>query len=390
MKKLLIAIIILAAAGGAAWFYLSPDKAKTAAAAAAAAGPVTVEARKGTVSVVVEGAAIVEPYRQVTLRSPASSVLTGVARSGEKFDQGGIVASLDDAVLRNALGQAEILLAQAEVDAQRAKLAAERAAKDVRDKKTLLDNRALSPDQYAAAEEAVRNADLALEAANLKVKQTRLSVDRSRRDLTETRIRAPFAGTVLKTYVSAGDLVSANAQVALFGDISRLRLIAEVDEFDIGKISIGQTVTIGGDSVGPDPIRSKVENISPMAEIVNNISIFEVSAIVNNTEGKLRPGMSADFSILIKSDKGIVVPAKSVSTVRGRSYIEVIENGETVKKRVEIGADDGINIVILEGLDEGAAVVIPGAVPVSAAPQPAASGEKSVLPITIPGAGGSK
>ena len=388
MKKLFIVILIIAAAGGVAWFSLSKDKSETA--AVASAGPVTVEAKKGSVSVVVEGAAIVEPYQQVTLRSPASSMLTRVARGGESFDRNGIVASLDDTVLRNTLAQAELLLAQAEVDARRAKLASERAAKDVRDKKTLLDNRALSPDQYAVAEEAARNADLALEAAELKVKQSRLSVDRARKELKETMIRAPFPGTVLKTFVAPGDLVSANAPIALFGDISRLRLIAEVDEFDIGKISLGQIVTIGGDSVGPEPIRSKVESISPMAEIVNNISIFEVSALVNNTEGKLRPGMSADFSILIKSDKGLVVPAKSISTVRGRSYINVLENGEIVKKRVEIGANDGINIVVLEGIEEGAQVVVPGAVPASAAAQPAASGEKSVLPITIPGAGGSR
>lgn len=388
MKKPFIVILIIAAAGGVAWFSLSKDKSETA--AVASAGPVTVEAKKGSVSVVVEGAAIVEPYQQVTLRSPASSMLTRVARGGESFDRNGIVASLDDTVLRNTLAQAELLLAQAEVDARRAKLASERAAKDVRDKKTLLDNRALSPDQYAVAEEAARNADLALEAAELKVKQSRLSVDRARKELKETMIRAPFPGTVLKTFVAPGDLVSANAPIALFGDISRLRLIAEVDEFDIGKISLGQIVTIGGDSVGPEPIRSKVESISPMAEIVNNISIFEVSALVNNTEGKLRPGMSADFSILIKSDKGLVVPAKSISTVRGRSYINVLENGEIVKKRVEIGANDGINIVVLEGIEEGAQVVVPGAVPASAAAQPAASGEKSVLPITIPGAGGSR
>ena len=388
MKKTLIAILILAAMGGAAWIYLTQKK--TQPTAGAADGPVTVEAKKGSVSVVVEGAAVAEAFQQVTLRSPASSVLTYVARSGDKFERGGVVATLEDAVFLNALSQAEVLLSQAEVDAQRAKLAADRAVKDMKDKKLLLDNRALSPDQYSAAEEAARNAELALEAANLKVKQARLSVDRARRDLAETKIRAPFAGTVLKTYVSAGDLVSANAQVVLFGDISRIRLVAEIDEFDVGKISEGQTVTISGDSVGPDPIRSKVERISPIATVVNNISIFEVSAVVDNADGKLRPGMSADFSILIKSDKGIVVPAKSVSTIRGRSYVEVFENGEAVKKRVEKGADDGVNVVILEGLEEGAKVVVPGAVPVSTAPQPIASGEKSVLPITIPGTGGSK
>ena len=110
---------------------------------------------------------------------------------------------------------------------------------------------------------------------------------------------------------------------------------------------------------------------------------------MQNEEGLLRPGMSADFSILIKSDKGLVVPSKTVSTVRGRSYLDVLENGEAVKKRVEIGANDGLNLVVLSGIEEGELVIIPGAVPVSVNVAPAASptAEKSVLPITIPGSG---
>jgi HlyD family secretion protein len=388
MKKVLLVLAIVAAAGFGLWYFLTPKQ--PAVSAAAAAGPVTVEAKKGAVSIVVEGAAIMEPFNQVTLRSPAASILTFVARSGETLPKGGVVASLDDGVLRNTLGQAEILLAQAEVDLQRAKIAAERSAKDMRDKKTLLDAKALSPDQYTIAEETLKNADLALESAGLKVKQAKLSVDKSRRDLLEAKIRAPFAGTVLKTFVEPGDLASPNTAVALFGDVSKVRLTAEVDEFDIGKVAVGQSVTVSGDSVGTDPIRAKIDMISPIAEIVSNIAIFPVSAVVANSEGRLRPGMSADFSILIKSDKGLVVPAKSVSTVRGRSYIEVVENGEVVKKRVEKGADDGINVVILEGLEEGAKVVVPGVLPVGAPAATQAEAGKSVLPNTIPGTGGAK
>lgn len=390
MKKILVLAVVIAAAGAAAWYFYSSAQ-SSAAAAAASAGPVTVEAKRGTVSVAVEGAAIAEPSRQVTLRAPAASVITAVAREGAWAERGAVVAALDDAVLRNNLNQSEVLLAQAEVDARRAKLALDRAEKDVADKKSLLESRALSADQLAIAEEAARNAELAMEAADLRVRQSRLAVDKSRRDLAEARIRAPFAGTVLKAFVSPGDLVGVNTAVALFGAVDSLRLTAEVDEFDISKISEGQQVTISGDSVGTEPIRTKVESVSPMAEVINNISIFKVSALVPNTDGRLRPGISADFSVLIFSDKGIIVPSKSVSTVRGRSYVDVVENGEVVKKRVEKGADDGINTVVLEGLDEGARVVVPGAVPVSAVPS--ASGgttEKSVLPITVPGAGGTR
>jgi len=387
MKKIVIPTALIAAAA-AAWFFLAPRGGTPDTAAAA---PATVEARKGSVSLVVEGAAIAEPFRQVALRTQSASVVTFAAREGSRLARGEVVVALDDAALRNTAGQMEILYSQAEVEALRSRLTRDRAVKDLADRKVLLDNKALSPGDYLLAEEAARAADLALETAELKVRQARLAADRAKSDLAESRIRAPFDGTVLKVQVSPGDLVGAAAQVALFGDIHRIRFAAEVDEFDIAKIAEGQAVTISGDSVGPEPIHSVVESVSPMAEIVNNISIFTVTAVVPNGEGRLRPGVSADFAILLRSDRGLVVPSKSVSTVRGRSYVDVMGTDGPVRKRVVTGADDGSRVVVLEGLEEGDLVVLPGAPAPGTPAAPGASGsEKSVLPITIPGTGGGR
>ncbi|GAB1483011.1 efflux RND transporter periplasmic adaptor subunit [Treponema sp.] len=389
MKKSLLALLIIAVLGIAAWFILQSNKPKPV---AEEAGPQTSIAKKGSVSVVVDGAAIVEPYQQVTLRSSGAALLTSILRSGQHVQQNGVVASLDDSLSRSNRTQAELALSQAELEAQKAKLAAERSRKDAADTKALLESRATSPEKLVLAEENIKNAEIAYDTAEIKVRMAQLVLDKARREVQDALVKAPFSGTVLKTYTEVGDLLSPNTQIALFGDLSRLRLSAEVDEFDIGKIAVGQQVSISGDSIGEEAIRSTVEAISPIAQIVNNISIFTVSAVINNEEGRLRPGMSADFSILIKSDKGLVVPAKSVSSVRGRSYIEVLENGLVEKKRIEIGANDGINLVVLSGIEEGDAVVIPGVAPVGVSSTPAASATaaKSVLPLPIPGSGGVK
>jgi len=389
MKKILLALLIIAVLGTTVWVIAQSNKVKPV---AEEAGPQTSIAKKGSVSVAVEGAAIVEAYQQVTLRSSGAALLTSILRSGQRVNQNGVVARLDDSLSRSNRTQAELALSQAELEAQKAKLAAERSRKDAADTKALLESRAASPEKLVLAEENVKNAEIAYDTAAIKVRMAQLVLEKASREVQDAVVKAPFTGTVLRTYTEAGDLLSPNAQIALFGDLSRLRLSAEVDEFDIGKIAIGQQVTISGDSIGEDAIRSTVESISPIAQIVNNISIFTVSAVVANEDGKLRPGMSADFSILIKSDKGLVVPAKSVSTVRGRSYIEVLVNGVVEKKRIEIGANDGINLVVLSGIDEGNEVIIPGAAPVGVSSTPAASATtaKSVLPITIPGSGGSK
>lgn len=95
--------------------------------------------------------------------------------------------------------------------------------------------------------------------------------------------------------------------------------------------------------------------------------------------------MSADISILIQSDKGLVVPSKAVSRVRTRSYIKVFEDGEIKTKRVTTGADNGISIVVLDGLEEGDLVVVEQAAGFSLSNEPDSAGS-SVIPISVPGA----
>jgi HlyD family secretion protein len=175
-----------------------------------------------------------------------------------------------------------------------------------------------------------------------------------------------------------------------FADLSKVRLQAEVDEFDIGKVQSGQPVTITSDALGEGSLQSKVERVSPAAEVINNISIFKVSTVLENKDNRLKPGMSADISILISSDKGIVVPSKAVSTVRTRSYVKVFEEEEIKTKRVTIGANDGVNVAVLDGLVEGELVVLPDSAGITLSTQSQTSTGSSVVPITVPGTGGTR
>jgi HlyD family secretion protein len=177
-----------------------------------------------------------------------------------------------------------------------------------------------------------------------------------------------------------------------FADVSRLRLNAEVDEFDIAMVEVGMPVVITADAMGRDSLSSTVERISPAAEVINNISIFTVSTVIRSTTTVLRPGMSADIAILISDDTGLVIPANAVSSVRGRSYLDVVEDGEVVTRRVVAGATNGTNTVILEGLGEEDLVVVPQLASFSL-DTPAAEpdgGSSSLLPISVPGTGGSR
>jgi HlyD family secretion protein len=244
-------------------------------------------------------------------------------------------------------------------------------------------------DQVTKAEETVTNAELAVEGARVKIDQNRLLLDKARTELAGTIVTAPFSGVVLKSSASAGDVVNAGNVLLTLADVSRVRLNAEVDEYDIGQITVGLPVTVTSDALPDADLKSKVERVSPAAEIINNISIFTVSTVLRNDDGSLRPGMSADISILVSSDSGIIVPSKTVSTVRDRSYVKVYENGEVVTKRVTAGSSDGVNTAVLEGLAEGDLVVLPESASLNLTTTTTSSGT-SIVPITVPGTGGSR
>ena len=390
MKKkgltVVVIVVLIAAAGVGGWFLLS-RRAADAAAAQAAEQVATVEAKAGTVQVKVEGPSVVEPYAVQTIRSRIDGVVVQAVQEGDAVSAGGVLVRFDPVDQEKAVRQAELTLAQARVNRERTEATLVKARADVEVKRALFASRAIAQDQVAAAEDAVGAAEHALKLADIAVSQSALSLDGAKRDREATVVRAPFSGVVIKADLSLGDLVGRSAALLDLADLSRVRLQAEVDEFDISKVEVGQAATVTSDAIGGESLRSKVERISPTAEIVSNISIFKVATVLDNSDGRLRPGMSADISILVRSDKGIVVPSKAVATTRGRSYIKVLANGEVETKRVTLGADDGVSVAVLEGLEAGELVVVATTGGLTLTGAAASSSGTSVIPITVPGAG---
>ncbi len=380
---IIVLVVIGASVGG--YLYLS----NTSADIEEATKILTVEAKEGSVSVLVEGPSVVEPYISQSIRSKIGGVIMESPEEGDTFKKGEIIIKFDSSDVEKGYRQAELKLEQAKVNRDKAKDSLVKLKSDLAGKEKLLSTGAVSKSEVDSLKEAVSNAEYALKLAELTVADAVLALDTARDNLNAATIRAPFDGIILTVNVGRGDLVSPGSLLAVFADLSRVRLQAEVDEFDIGKVKPGLPVTITSDALGDTKIRSKVERVSPQAEVVNNISIFKISTVVSNKDRKLMPGMSADISVLIRSDKGIVVPSKAVSTVRTRSYIKVLENGEVKTKRIKIGANDGVNIAVLDGLEAGEQVVVPGGTSFSLSTGTTSSGS-SIVPITVPGTGGTK
>ncbi len=344
-----------------------------------------IEAVPGSVAIKVEGPSVAEPVKTQTIRSALEGTVIFIKEEGDIITEGDIIAALDERDNQNQIKQAEINLAKAQLSRNKSNDLLNSALIDLEGKKKLSAGGAISADQVEIAKTLVENSRYNLSSSDLDVAQAKLALEVANKDLENTKIHAPFSGVVLSSALTEGDLVNKGSSLLTIADISKIKLTAEIDEFDIAMVKTGQKVTITSDSLGDKILSSTVSTISPAAEVINNISIFKVSTIIDNKEGSLKPGMSADIAILIKSDKGLIVPSKAVSSVRTRSYIKVFEGGKIVTKKITTGADNGINIVVLDGLEEGELVVVEQAPGFSLSGTSSTSSGSSVIPISIPG-----
>ncbi len=392
-RRLIIAVLIAAVAGTGWIVYERNNAAQTAENGEPKLE--TAEALEGTVSVTVESPAIAEPYRLRTLRAPAGATVQFVAQSGALLRGGDPLIVFDSQTAERQVALAEIALREAEINRERALDSVAKAEKLLAEREALLSSGAVAREQVDSARDQLAGARFTLQSAELAVDKARLALRTATDDYGATVMRAPFDGTVLSSSVNEGDWVGQNSTLLTYGDLSRLRFTAEVDEYDINRIEVGMPVSIRSDTLEGNPLRATLESISPEAQIIQNISVFRVTATADNSEGRFKPGMSADLVVLLARDSGLVIPARAVSTVRSRSYVDVVLGDEVETRRIEVGATDGASIVVLDGLSEGELVKLPsqaGALPTVPVAAPDSSAQQpssgSILPMPVPGGGG--
>jgi len=239
--------------------------------------------------------------------------------------------------------------------------------------------------EAVAARAALRQAAAALQSARSNARQNRIKmgdirsaeaqvvrnraqVDNARVQLDYTMVRAPRAGIVLARYVEAGTIVTsgrssfagtgAGTSIVQLGDLSRMLVLASVDETDIAQIEVGQTVDITFDAYPDEIFEGTVTRIDPQTVVQQNVTTIPVTVEVDMPDARLKPGMNAtcDFIIERKEDV-LVVPTEAVRDEEGSNSVTVMKNGQQTPRRVRVGASGDENTEILSGLRQGEVVV---------------------------------
>ena len=216
--------------------------------------------------------------------------------------------------------------------------------------------------------------DEQLKNSKSSLDDAKLSLENAQEQLDNYRITAPISGTVIEKNLKVGDTLdsanktAASGSIAIIYDLSHLEFTINVDELDIKKVAVGQTVRITADSLEGETFTGKVSKVSINGTTQSGATAYPVTVVIEEA-GDLLPGMNVSADILITERTDVlVVPSEAVQrgntvlvsteTTTGRKALaDGAEEEATapgyVRTEVSIGVNDESFVEITEGLSEG-------------------------------------
>ena len=162
----------------------------------------------------------------------------------------------------------------------------------------------------SASEAQLDSAKAKLEAARAQIKQSEAELELAQVNLDHTKITAPVTGIVISRNVDVGQTVAASLQAptlfTIAQDLTEMQVDTNVSEADIGRVAIGQEATFTVDAFPNLTFQGKVTDIRNAPVTVQNVVTYDVVILVKNPELKLRPGMTANASILVAQRENVL------------------------------------------------------------------------------------
>lgn len=332
----------------------------------------TNEISKCTITQVVEASGTINPVNTVSVGSTVSGLIKAIyVDYNDVVKKGQLMAQIDPA---NFIAQVQ--QNQAQINNARANLSKLQAIADY-DRKQYIRYKNLYASNFVAKSEldqtfSTYKSDLAqINAARAQISQYQASLKTAETNLGYTRIIAPVNGTVISREIDLGQPVAASFQApelfTIAQDLKNMQIEVSVSEADIGKVKEGQDVIYTLDGYPDSEFKGKVTQVRLSPTTVSNVVTYTVIVDVNNEDLKLKPGMTANVSIITnKSEDVLCVPniaLKFTPNVDGPKYktqgIWILENNRPQRIDIKTGANDDTSTeVISNKLSEGQKVIL--------------------------------
>jgi HlyD family secretion protein len=312
MKKALIpiAVLVVAILAYLILFYKNDN---------AEAKYITAKAERGDIFILVTATGTLEAVTTVQVGSQVSGTISALyVDFNDRVKKGQVIAQLDPTFLRAQVAQSRADLEKANATVNLSKREYERAL-------SLFEKNLISESDR----------DLALtdyELAVAQQKSAQAALDRARTNLAYATIVSPIDGVVISRDVDVGQTVAASLQAptlfTIAQDLAQMQVNTSIDEADIGAIREGQEVLFTVDAYPELTFEGKVKQIRLSPEIVQNVVTYQVILEVSNPELLLKPGMTANVTILVDHRKDVLkIPAGALR------FRPPVESGESSPER---------------------------------------------------------
>ncbi len=304
MKKLLV-VIVLVSAGITAYGYLGfnttefvPDVS-------------TVTLARGDVVDTVGATGALEAVTTVQVGSQVSGIIEELNADFNSIVRAGdVIARLEPSLFETQVEQGRANLARSEADVERLRVALEDAETQLARSEDLSSRQLISTTELEAAQVAVRSAAAQVKSADASVIQSRASLNQNEVNLGHTVITAPIDGIVIARQVDAGQTVAAGMSAPelfiIAEDLTKMQVIANIDESDVGRIRRGQPVTFTVDAYAAEEFEGTVSQIRLEPVVVQNVVTYATVIDVPNNELKLKPGMTATVTLEIARAESVL------------------------------------------------------------------------------------
>ncbi len=325
---------------------------------------------QGTIENTVTATGEIQPVYKVEVGTQVSGIVEKMyVDYNTEVKKGQLLAELDKSLLLEQVKQAQATLNTSTSNKALAQKNFDRV-------KSLYEKKAATQEEYDQAETS-------LEQAKNQLITAQSDYERSRTNLKYAEIYSPIDGVILSKAVEEGQTVASSFSTPTLFTIAKnltdMQLEAKVDEADIGHVKAGQKVTFTVDAFPGETFVGSVRQIRLVPTVTSNVVTYTVIIDAPNDKGKLYPGMTANITILVEQEQGLVISLETTqytidhellpllqkqgytveeqSTDDSQQSVLVLDGKKLARRPVTLGIGDGANVIVTSGLQEGEQVV---------------------------------
>ncbi len=330
---------------------------------------------RGDIEMAVTATGTVNPVTTVLVGTQVSGTIKNIyVDFNSPVKKGQLIAQIDPALFEAQVNQARANLLSAKANLEKADASEVDAKRTMERNKELVSKNLIAQSDFDTAETNYETAKASVSAAQAQVKQSEAALSSAETNLFYTKIISPVDGIVVSRNVDVGQTVAASFQTpTLFSiaqDLTKMQIDTNVAEADIGNVKVGEDVEFTVDAYPDITFKGKVWQVRNSPITVQNVVTYDVVIQVNNPELKLKPGMTANVSIIISIKKDALripnaalrfrPPEKGKTTAQQKgSAVWILEQGKPRRVPITTGISDGSYTELVSGgLSEGQQLIV--------------------------------